>query len=249
VAEIEYLERYVAGLCTIPSGDYCMGELKSRSDQQPVRAISVSQYRLGAAPVTVALWREYCNFTDQRMPEMPAWGWHEDHPIVNVSWDDIIGINGTGGFCTWASRIAGIEFSLPTEAQFEYVARGGRGYVFPWGNKFEYSKLWCARNNDSDYITMTASLNRSIRAFRDSYGMLDLIGNVRHWCLDWYGPYQCGSRVDPLGAIAPSNARRVVRGGGWDESSHHKFRSYFRSSWYPMHGCQNIGFRLAAGPG
>jgi formylglycine-generating enzyme required for sulfatase activity len=248
VAELHYLEKYVAGLSSIPSGEFRMGEFNSRTDEQPVRTVTLSEYRLGAAPVTVALWREYCVFTEQRMPDPPEWGWLDEHPIVNVSWADIVGLDGESSFCAWASTIAGIEFTLPTEAQYEYVARGCAAFRFPWGNKIDHSKLWFSGVDDSEKIFMTAPVNRTQRIF-ESYGLVDLVGNVKHWCLDWYGPYSCGSNLDPRGPKDSPNARRVTRGCGWNESSSYRMNSYFRSCYYPLHGCNNIGFRLSAGPG
>lgn len=243
MAELQYLEKYVAGLSSIPSGEVRMGEFNSGTDQQPGRTITLSEFRIGAAPVTVALWREYCDFTEQRMPDPPEWGWLDEHPIVNVSWADVVDVEFN--FCAWASSIAGIELSLPTEAQYEYVARGCCNLEFPWGNHFDQSKLWFSRLEER---AMTAPITRKKWINRDSYGLVDLLGNVRHWCLDWYGPYSCGSKLDPRGPKDSPNASRVTRGCGWDESSY-RINSCFRSCYYPLHGCNNIGFRLSAGPG
>jgi formylglycine-generating enzyme required for sulfatase activity len=87
----------------------------------------MSAFHMGATPVTWGMWKEYCKAKSVRMPDEPDWGYIDNHPVVNVSWE---GIMNPGGFCEWANDVAGFRLSLPTEAQFEYANRGVTEIVF-----------------------------------------------------------------------------------------------------------------------
>jgi formylglycine-generating enzyme required for sulfatase activity len=136
------LSAYINAMCTIPAGTFQMGSATGYVIEKPVHSVTLSVFRMGATPVTVAIWKEYCAATKTPLPAAPEWGFLDEHPIVNVSWDDIMGIDGPGGFCAWASDVAGFRLTLPTEAQFEYAACGGvYDQDFPWGNAFDDSKV------------------------------------------------------------------------------------------------------------
>ena len=179
------LSTYLDSICSIPSGRFEMGGNKY-DKEQPVHPVQVSAFRLAATPVTVGIWREYCMATGTGMPSAPKWGWLDDHPIVNVSWDDIMGADGTGGFCAWASEVAGFRVSLPTEAQWEYACRGGQsGLEYPWGNQFDQTKLWCSKDESGD-AERTAPVVRNANIYRNEFGLTDMVGNVWEWCLDYH---------------------------------------------------------------
>jgi formylglycine-generating enzyme required for sulfatase activity len=202
---------------------------------------------MGATPVTVAVWKEYCAATGTVLPEAPDWGLLDDHPVVNVSWNDIMGAIGTGGFCAWASDIAGFRLTLPTEAQFEYSSRGGQsGLEYSWGNAFDDSKLWCSKSTDR---TSTAPVTRSSNIFRNAYGLTDMSGNVFQWCSDLYVPYTISTQTDPIGSSSTSYNVRCGRGGSWGGGSPVLFRCAYRGSAKPDNRNDSKGFRLAAGPG
>jgi formylglycine-generating enzyme required for sulfatase activity len=179
------LSTYLDCLCSIPGGRFEMGGSKN-INEQPVHPVQLSPFRLGATPVTVSIWREYCVATGTAMPEAPKWGWLDDHPIVNVSWHDIMGADGNGGFCAWASEVAGFRVMLPTEAQWEYACRAGQsGLEYPWGNEFDLTKLWCSKAESGD-TKRTAPIVRSAYNFTNGFGLTDMVGNVWEWCLDYY---------------------------------------------------------------
>jgi formylglycine-generating enzyme required for sulfatase activity len=226
-----------------------MGSSTGGSDEQPVHSVTLSAFRMGATPVTVAVWKEYCAATGTELPEAPDRGLLDDHPVVNVSWNDIMGVDGKGGFCAWASIIAGFRLTLPTEAQFEYAARGGkRGLEYPWGNTFADSKLWCSTSTDRK---STASVTRSSNIFRNAYGLTDMSGNVWQWCSDLYGPYSGNAQNDPLGPSSTSDKSRCVRGGSWSNGFPGIFRCADRVRDIPglRYFSGDVGFRLSAGPG
>jgi formylglycine-generating enzyme required for sulfatase activity len=244
------LRAYVEAIRLIPSGTFQMGSYGgSYPDENPIHRVTLSKFRMGATPVTFAVWKEYCASSDFRLPKEPSWGMLDDHPVVNVSWNDIMGSDGKGGFCAWASDIADIRLMLPTEAQWEYAARGGvDGQEYPWGNTFYSSRLWCSNKGYGD-AGKTAPVSRISNIFRNSYGLTDMVGNVWQWCSDWYGPYENEPQTNPSGASSSPNHRRCVRGGSWFGNYPDNFRCNNRDKnefddWSEYHG-----FRLSTGPG
>jgi formylglycine-generating enzyme required for sulfatase activity len=226
-----------------------MGSNGGSGDEKPVHSVSLSSFYMGASPVTFAVWKEYCAATGTALPEPPSWGWLDDHPVVNVSWDDIMGVDGTGGFCAWASEIAGGRLTLPSEAQWEYAARGGvGGQEFPWGNIFDSNRLWCSGKDLGD-AGKTAPVNRSTRIYRNPYGLTDMAGNVWEWCSDLYDAYLSESQTNPTGPSSTSDNVRCVRGGSWLDDDPDVFRCANRGWYYPDSRGYIIGFRLSAGPG
>jgi formylglycine-generating enzyme required for sulfatase activity len=248
------LKAYVESFRLIPAGTFQMGSTKDYHEE-PVHSVTLSPFRMGATPVTVAVWKEYCAATGTLLPDAPPWGLLDDHPVVNVSWNDIMGSDGKGGFCAWASDIAGFRLTLPTEAQFEYASRGGQsGLEYPWGNSFDRSKLWCSVTRIGD-AGKTAPVTRSLNIFRNSYGLTDMSGNVWQWCSDLYGPYSSSSQNDPTGPPSMSANDRCVRGGSWIDKYPGEFRCAYRYSelpdgWdVPTGRGSYFGFRLSAGLG
>ena len=243
--EYPHLKAYVDAMCDIPAGTFQMGRKCLFGDTKPVHTVTLSAFRMGATPVPVAVWKEYCVATGMSLPDPPAWGWLDDHPMVRVSWNDIMGEESRGGFSEWASDVAGVDLTLPTEAQFEYASRGGQeGLEFPWGDSFDDSNLWCSVKTSR---TGTAPVGRSSNVYRNVHGLADMSGNVWQWCSDWYGRYGSGALKDPLG---PSSGRdRCVRGGSWNFTYPDFFRCASRDRQFPLSGYISIGLRLSAGPG
>jgi formylglycine-generating enzyme required for sulfatase activity len=154
-------------------------------------------------------------------------------PVENVSWDDAV------KFCkilTKNERIhLGWEFTLPTEAQWEYACRAGTATIFSWGNQIN-PKL---ANYDETGFKSTCAVG-SYR--QNPWGFYDMHGNADEWCKDWFGKYPTGSVFDPIGVA--SGTGRCVRGGSWffDWS---RLRSVDRGLVQPSLRCNYIGFRLS----
>ena len=233
------LDRYVSSLKDIPGGTYLFGA--SNDCEEPGTPITMSAFRLGATPVTWGMWKEYCEAKSVRRPDDPGWGYPNDHPVVNVSWEDIM---DTGGFCEWASGVAGFKLTLPTDAQYEYAARGGKnGLEYPWGNDFDKSKLWCS--NSFGDASKTAAVDRTDRIYRNGYGLTDMAGNVWQWCADYYNEDYRPTGNDPVDT-KKSNTR-CLRGGSWFYYNPVFCQCASRSGDNRDFGNDEDGFRLSAG--
>jgi formylglycine-generating enzyme required for sulfatase activity len=220
-----------------------MGSASGDLDEKPVHNVVLSAFRMGATPVTGSVWKEYCAVTGKYPPDLYLL---DDQAVFGVSWNEIMGSDGKGGFCGWASDIVGFRLTLPTEAQWEYAARGGiAGQEFPWGNTFDRSKLWCSWGEKR---LKTAPVNRTSNIYRNGYGLTDMAGNVNQWCSDLYAPYSSGSQTDPVGPSSTSENKRCIRGGSWFHDNKVHFRCAFRNGINPDERLISIGFRLSAGP-
>lgn len=239
---VDNLTAYLQSLKVIPNGKFEMGTSDAGSDAKPKHTVRMSTFRMGATPVTVAVWKEYCGATGTKLPEPPAWGLRDDHPVVNVSWNDIMGADGIGGFCAWASDVAGYQLTLPTEAQFEYAARGGHdGWTYPWGNTFDNSKIWCS------VITIrkcVAPVHRSKNVYRNTYGLTDMVGNVWQWCLDGHRIYEFQTITEPKGSL--NGVLRCKRGGTWWQQQKDTFRCCHRGFEISDVATWHQGFRLVS---
>ena len=250
------IKQYVSQMKTIPGGRFTMGRtysidgpLEVYKDEVPAHPVDISPFRMGATPVTVGMWREYlrANFS-LRMPEPPKWGWIDSHPMVNVSWNDIMGKDGKGGYCAWASRVGGVGLMLPSEAQWEYVAKGGKDLKYPWGNEYDDSRVWSSVKKKR---SGTAAVDRTTNVFVNIFGISDLSGNVWEWCFDGYQPYV--KSFDRLGYVSvPRDPIGVAdvkchRGGSWfSKSFSYNFRCAKREFSIPDFWYYSDGFRLVA---
>jgi len=178
----------------IPAGRFQMGcspdDKECEGDEKPVRTVTISKpLTLGKTEVTVAAYRRYATKTGGQMPSGQG---PDDHPVVNVSWED------ASKFCAWAGG------RLPTEAEWEYAAGGGRA-ASRYGPPDEIA--WYDANSGGK--THPVGLKKP-----NAYGLYDMLGNVWEWVADWYGPYAPQAVTDPTGPTQGEN--RVVRGGSWD---------------------------------
>lgn len=250
-----HLRWYIANLRSIPGGSYHYGA--SPANKRRGTKITISPFRMGATPVTWGMWKEYRqSFSvpgkEIKLPKDPGWGYPDDHPVVNVSWEDIM---DSGGFCEWASGVAGFKLTLPTDAQWEYAARGGKdGMEYPWGDNFDSSRLWCSEKPFD--LERTAAVDRADRIYRNAYGLTDMVGNVKQWCTDFYNPDYLPVGKDPVNNISSSfkdllgNARvgeRCLRGGPWIFWDPSLFAFGVRACTIPQSVSTATGFRLAAG--
>jgi sulfatase modifying factor 1 len=188
----------------VQGGTFTMGSSVEKNETP--HSVTLSSYSIGKYPVTVGQYKKYCTATGTAMPEAPSWGWNDKHPIVNVNYNDAV------SYCNWLGEEYGGDWRLPTEAQWEFAARGGTK-----SQRFTYSG-----SNDLDevawYADNAGGKTQAVgRKKANELGLYDMNGNVWEWCEDWYGDYDATAQTNPKGAT--SDSRRVLRGGSWYRSA------------------------------
>ena len=161
-----------------------------------------------------------------------------DHPVTLVRWDDAV------AYCAWLSSASGRQFRLPTEAEWEKAARGGRrAQRYPWGDRFDQSLV----NFLSDPARKAQHGTTPCGRFPpNDYGLFDIAGNVWEWVHDWYAAdaYAASDRKNPTGA--ETGRFRVVRGGAWVVADVRMLSCSHRHKVPPDSYSYAIGFRVAS---
>lgn len=225
-----YLSSYVSSMKVVPSG-------KFRYSKHQIWT-KMTSFKIGVTPVTWALWKEFCNSTGFQLEDDRNQSHLDNHPAL-VSWVDIM---GKGRFVSWASELAGFNLTLPTSAQFEYAARGGKdGQRYPWGDRFDRRLVWAS---DLEKGKTTGAVDRLDNIYCNGYGLTDMVGNVPQWCRDTVRMIVTRS-TDPIGI--ERGLDRDVR-GGWVIGTYKP--SYFLCTWHGSHVIHDrwfpVGFRLIA---
>ena len=218
----------------ISGGWFIMGTDRGQEDERPPHRVFVDPFELAVFPVTRA---EYVRFVNASGHEPPRDWSHPpfaqpDLPVVGVSWLDAV------DYCAWQSQEDRRPVRLPTEAEWEFAARGGLAQQpYPWGDaavtmRQDYATRWC----EGPEPVATSEPN--------GFGLFDMCENVHEWCSDWYDPlyYAVSPVEDPRGPVG--GTRRASRGGAWRH--HIKIaRCAARSSIPPEFRYADYGFRVA----
>jgi formylglycine-generating enzyme required for sulfatase activity len=210
--------------------------------ESPVHKVTLSDYFIGKYPVTQAQWKAV-------MGDNQSWfeGAGDNLPVENVSWNDV------QEFIRKLNQQTGKNYRLPTEAEWEFAARGGnqsRGYKDSGRNTADnvawyYENAGDYRKNDSNWTSEEALKNRTHPVGTkqaNELGIYDMSGNVWEWCSDWYGDYSNASQTNPRGAS--TGFFRVLRGGSWRGSAR-GVRVSSRRIFIPGFRDDPGGFRLA----
>jgi len=262
----------------VQAGEFMMGDSTSgQSDEVPVHLVKLSAYSISKTEVTNAQYAKFLNeygsdtiisdtakyFTGKKLIHEHDWAmkkqilktnennkeyiWvvspgYEDYPVVYVTW------YGSYQFCKFYG------YTLPTEAQWEYAARGGvknlAGFENPQGLGLKY-----AGTNNEDSLKLYAWYSdnnnpygtKPVKQLRpNQLGIYDMSGNVWEWCWDWKDKYTDKQEVDPTGSL--SGSYRVLRGGSWYDNASN-VRSCDRNNINPSYGDSNIGFRCCSSSG
>jgi len=227
----------------VPKGKFSMGSKKGFEDETPVHTVTLDAFWIGQTEITNAMY-DLCIKSNICRPHVRTDYYSRDgslpaYPTVFVSWDD------AKKYCQWVGG------RLPTEAEWEFAARGTDDRVYPWGNEFQ-----CKLGNFDDETALDKEVVSGgpncdgyqylapVGIFPGNispYGALDMAGNVWEWVSDWYGKYEKEAAVNPVGP--KTGDRRVVRGGSWLNHSDALFRTSNRYSYPPDLADDNVGFR------
>ena len=199
------------------------------SDEKPTHSVTVSDFYIGKYEVTQAQWKAV-------MGSNPSEFKGDNLPVENVSWNDI------QEFIQKLNAQTGKKFRLPTEAEWEYAARGGnqsKGYKYSGSNSIG-DVAWYYDNSSSKTHPVGQKSPNEL-------GIYDMTGNVYEWCQDWYdsSAYSSSSQTNPTGPNSGSN--RVLRGGGWGSAAG-GCRVSRRGYSYPDYRFYGFGFRLVMEP-
>jgi formylglycine-generating enzyme required for sulfatase activity len=259
------------GMVAVPAGTFRMGspEGEGDTDEQPQHEVTLSAYCMDTTEVTVAAYSACVAAGECRAAQLTVNGTNyspeeisrfsrmcnrtdrPDHPLNCVDWDQAV------AYCTWKGK------RLPTEAEWEYAARGNDGRVYPWGNeapspkwlnalgsevvamaKRELKLQWESMYDDNDGWETTAPVG-SYPDGRSPFGALDMAGNVGEWTSDWYGEYAKLPGTNPQGPRTGTS--RVSRGGGWVNVDPSQVRAADRDWPDPTLRRFDHGFRCARG--
>ncbi len=244
-------------LIPLPPGEFIMGSrgdalpeaITTRAhlrhgdvDERPAHRVTLSQpFHIAATEVTNAQYEAY-DPAHRALRGKQGFSREDDEAAVFVSWDDAV------GFCEWLSEREGRPYRLPTEAEWEYACRAGTTTAFWTGDAWPeaYGKnqrrSWYPdpeRSSAEDVVSL-----RVAQSPPNPWGLYDTHGNVEEWCLDWYGPYPVGDRVNPVG---PAEGEfRVTRGGSHSTEAYY-LRSANRQGALPGERSWYIGFRVVMG--
>ena len=200
------------------------------SDEKPVHDVTLGNYCMGETEVTQALWQAV-------MGSNPSSFTGSNNPVETVSYDDCITFINKLNTLLSGQLPSGRKFRLPTEAEWEYAARGGnrsRGYQYSGSNNLG-SVAWYTDNSGS-------KTHQVKQKQANELGLYDMSGNVHEWCNDWYGSYSSSSQTNPKGPS--SDSHRVLRGGGWNYDAQ-SCRVAYRGAKTPDSCGYNGGLRLA----
>ena len=231
-------------MVTVEGGTFTMGDINDdfssqaedmeRASSLPTHKVTLKSFKIAKAETTVAQFRAFCNATGRSLPRAPDWGWWEQLPIVNVNYYEAL------EYCDWLSKETGKTYRLPTEAEWEYAARGGNkgnGFIYS-GSQTDDEVAWYKDNSNNR--THTVMQKRA-----NELGIFDMSGNVEEWCSDWFNyDYYVNSPSDnPKGPIKDNSYGKIIRGGSWENYSfdcHVAARNYTS----PTERITNIGFRV-----
>jgi formylglycine-generating enzyme len=213
----------------IPNGSFVMGSENGNPHDGPEHTVKIQTFSISKTEVTVAQYQNFCSFTGRQMPPMPSYGWIDDCPIVNVTWNEAI------AYCEWVGG------ELPSEAQWEYAASSNSNELYSGGGQVNVVAWHSGNAQDKP--------SRVAKKQANNFGLYDMTGNVSEWCRDWYSSkyYTLGQSDNPIGPTAGSE--KVIRGGAYNSyinstQDGNQLRITYRNSEAPTSRKPYIGFRV-----
>jgi formylglycine-generating enzyme required for sulfatase activity len=238
---LEFVHPVVGTMVLIPEGEFMMGseEPDAAPNEQPLTQVILSEFYMSRHPVTNAQYEQF----DPKHRQKRINGAGGDHPVVYVTSLE------ADKYCQWLGLRDGKNYRLPTEAEWEYAARGTDGRKYPWGNHARRGGSANFADASTTFPWRDAQINDGyaetspVGAFplgASFFGLEDMAGNVWEWCLDFYQPLPGALKRNPR---VPSGSTRVYRGGSW-KSRFSSLRTTTRSSNASNYASNDVGFRI-----
>ena len=223
------LQKLIDSMVSVEGGTFTMGATSEQgsdaySDEKPTHNVTLSDYMICKTEVTQELWQAV-------MGSNPSYFRGNNLPVEKASWNDC------QEFIKKLNSLTGLQFRLPTEAEWEYAARGGnrsKGYKYSGSNDIGSVAWYYNPSSSKTHAVATKSPNE--------LGLYDMSGNVYEWCSDWHGDYSSGSQTNPKGPT--SGSYRVIRGGSWVIGAR-SCRVSYRGGNNPGSRYDGLGLRLA----
>jgi len=206
-------------LILIPEGEFLMGSDKridgeALDRETPQHSHYLESYYIGIYPVSNRQYKRFVDETGHRPPNVTDFGkpvWqgnmypkeYGDHPVVCVSWSDAV------TYCEWSG------LSLPRESEWEKAARGSDGRIYPWGDVWDENRCRNYRNRGSEETCKVWQY----AAGKSPYQLLNMSGNIREWCEDWYDRKAYERYAGGDYSLGGSGSFRVLRGGSWGSNA------------------------------
>lgn len=219
----------------VESGTFLMGAQKDLSErdnydeyaypiESPVHSVTINAYYIGKFEVTQAQWFA-------AMGNNPSSVQGDNLPVENITWEQV------QEFITRLNQMSGKNFRLPTEAEWEFAAKGGKKT-----NNYKYSGFSVLAACGWYYSNSESTIHEIGSKYPNELGIYDMSGNVREWCNDWFANYPTYAENNPQG---PSSGNlKINRGGSWTTSAINCRNSY-RHTDFPNEASNDLGFRLA----
>ncbi|HEY5720100.1 MAG TPA: SUMF1/EgtB/PvdO family nonheme iron enzyme, partial [Gammaproteobacteria bacterium] len=220
-------------LIVIPAGSFEMGSADGATDEQPVHEVTLQAFAIGQYEVSFAEFDAFVRDTGRTRPD-DNWG-RGSNPVINVSWNDAV------AYTEWLSKQTKQVYRLPTEAEWEYAARGGTTGAIWWNL---YDEKVYARCSDCDFRTPNPDRPLAVESLLPNpYKLHHVSGNVMEWVADCYQSGYSGAPSDGSARGGRSCAKRVLRGGSFLNRMS-EVRPAARSSLAPDAASFEIGFRV-----
>lgn len=225
----------------VEGGTFIMGATSEQSgaasDEYPVHSVTLDSYYIAATEITQAQWLAVMGTTIHQKASKAGFSVKSvgsEYPMYYVSWEEAI------AFCRELSNLTGKTYILPTEAQWEYAARGGKkSRSNQYAGSYSVDAVAWYVSNSSHSLHPVGKLRAN------ELGLYDMSGNVWEWCQDWYGSYSSDAQTNPTGPS--SGSARVNRGGGWTDSAR-GCRVSYRNYYSPSVRGSALGFRVVCIP-
>lgn len=223
-------------MITIPMGTFIMGSDKGvAEDASPGHPVKVASFALGKYEVTNKEYKEYIKANNRPSPE----GWsgteyptgQDDFPVSNITWQE------ANAYCAWLSLVSGARFRMPTEAEWEYAARGSDNRFYPWGEDWDATKTIFGDNSSAASKAVNSA---QLSGDRSPFGIVGMAGNISEWTNSPFSLYaNSKAKEDPCPNC------KVIRGGNYQTKKKERLNSVNRA-WQPDdYKDERLGFRIA----